>query len=49
MTCHRTRRTETYGIAVEYDEFADDRLSTSIMKAEGAVDTLVQKLVAAPM
>jgi FMN-dependent NADH-azoreductase len=41
--------TETYCIAIEYDEFADDRLSTSIAKAEGAVDTLVQKLVAAPM
>jgi FMN-dependent NADH-azoreductase len=41
--------TETYCIAIEYDEFADDRLSTSIAKAEGAVNVLVQKLVAIPI
>ncbi|QCI63961.1 FMN-dependent NADH-azoreductase [Phreatobacter stygius] len=41
--------TETYCIAIEYDEFADDRLSASIAKAEGAVDALVQKLTAEPV
>lgn len=43
------RLTETYSTAIEYDEFADDRLSASITKAEDAVDTLVQKLAAEPV
>jgi FMN-dependent NADH-azoreductase len=41
--------TETYRIAIEYDESADDRLAASIDKAESAVDTLVQKLAAAQL
>lgn len=36
--------TEVYGAAIEYDEFADDRLVDSIRQAEAAVDTLVLKL-----
>lgn len=36
--------TETTSIAIEYDEFADDRLSASIARAESAVETLVRKL-----
>lgn len=36
--------TDTYRTAIEYDEFADDRLSASIARAENAVDALVQKL-----
>ena len=32
-------------VAVEYDEFADERLQASIANAESAVDALVQRLV----
>jgi FMN-dependent NADH-azoreductase len=35
------------GIAVEYDEFADERLRASIMQAEAGVDALVQRLLPA--
>ena len=31
-------------VAIEYDEFADERLRASIAQAEGAVDALVQRL-----
>ncbi|WP_343517799.1 NAD(P)H-dependent oxidoreductase [Sphingomonas sp.] len=41
--------TETYGVAIENDEFADDRLSASIAKAEAAIDTLVQELAGTPL
>ena len=37
--------TDTHSIAVEYDEFADDRLASSIADAERAVDALVVKLL----
>ncbi|WP_129790670.1 FMN-dependent NADH-azoreductase [Sphingosinicella sp. CPCC 101087] len=40
--------TDTYSAAIEFDEFADNRLSASIAKAEATVDALVQKLAAAP-
>ena len=40
--------TDTHSVAVEYDEFADDRLSASIAKAEAAVDALALKLAGAP-
>ncbi|WID96314.1 NAD(P)H-dependent oxidoreductase [Bosea vestrisii] len=36
--------TETHSIAIEYDEFADERLRASISTAEAAVDELVGKL-----
>jgi FMN-dependent NADH-azoreductase len=36
--------TETHSVAIEYDEFADERLRTSISTAEAAVDELVGKL-----
>ncbi len=36
--------TETHSIAIEYDEFADERLRASIAAAETAVDTLVGNL-----
>jgi FMN-dependent NADH-azoreductase len=39
------------GVAIEYDEFADERLHASIAAAEAAVDALVDRLageVAAP-
>jgi FMN-dependent NADH-azoreductase len=36
--------TEFHGIAVEYDEFADERLKSSIAAAEDAVDALVDRL-----
>ncbi|HEV7327981.1 MAG TPA: NAD(P)H-dependent oxidoreductase [Bosea sp. (in: a-proteobacteria)] len=36
--------TQTYSVAIEYDEFADERLRASIAAAETAVDTLVGKL-----
>jgi FMN-dependent NADH-azoreductase len=32
-------------VAIEYDEFADERLQASIAEAELAVDTLVERLV----
>lgn len=37
---------ETYGVAIEYDEFADDRLLASIARAEAGVDALVDALLA---
>lgn len=37
--------TETHAIAIEYDEFADERLRASIAAAETAIDALVTKLV----
>lgn len=40
--------TDTHSVAIEYDEFADDRLSASIAKAEAAVDALVRAFAAAP-
>ncbi|HEV2513016.1 FMN-dependent NADH-azoreductase [Bosea sp. (in: a-proteobacteria)] len=36
--------TETHSIAIEYDEFADERLRASISAAEAAVDDLVGEL-----
>lgn len=36
--------TQTHSIAIEYDEFADERLRASISAAEEAVDELVEKL-----
>lgn len=36
--------TETHSIAIEYDEFADERLRASISTAEAAVDELVGTL-----
>lgn len=36
--------TDTHSIAIEYDEFADERLRASIVAAEIAVDELVGKL-----
>jgi FMN-dependent NADH-azoreductase len=36
--------TEAHSIAVEYDEFADDRLTRSLAEAEGLVERLVRKL-----
>ncbi|WP_297515153.1 hypothetical protein [uncultured Caulobacter sp.] len=33
-------------IAIEYDEFADERLASSIATAENNVDRLVEKLLA---
>lgn len=36
--------TDTYSIAIEYDEFADERLRASISAAEAAVDDLVETL-----
>jgi len=38
--------TEVYGIAIEYDEFADQRLANSIANAEREVDRLVRELSA---
>lgn len=40
--------TDVYGAAIEYDEFADQRLATSIQQAETAVDALVRRLGAMP-
>ncbi|GAB3127279.1 FMN-dependent NADH-azoreductase [Novispirillum itersonii] len=37
--------TECETVAIEYDEFSDDRLSASISRAEAAVDSLVKRLV----
>lgn len=39
--------TDAYGAAVEYDEFADQRLADSIQQAETAVDGLVAQLAGA--
>lgn len=36
--------TDVHGVAIEYDEFADQRLAESIRQAEAAVDALVAKL-----
>ncbi|WP_029008913.1 FMN-dependent NADH-azoreductase [Azospirillum halopraeferens] len=38
--------TDVHEVAIEYDEFADDRLARSIADAETAVDRLVDRLVA---
>lgn len=37
--------TQTHSIAIEYDEFGDERLRASISAAETAVDNLVEELV----
>jgi FMN-dependent NADH-azoreductase len=37
--------TEFDSIAIEYDEFADERLKSSIAAAEAAVDDLVDRLL----
>ncbi|PJI39062.1 NAD(P)H-dependent oxidoreductase [Ferrovibrio sp.] len=37
--------TDVESVAVEYDEFADDRLAASIAKAEQGVDGIVQRLL----
>jgi FMN-dependent NADH-azoreductase len=37
--------TEAHAIAIEYDEFSDERLRASITAAETAIDALVGKLV----
>jgi FMN-dependent NADH-azoreductase len=37
--------TQTWSVAVEYDEFGDERLRASIEQAEHAVDRLVSQLV----
>lgn len=39
--------TDVHCVAIEYDEFADDRLAQSIIGAEHAVDALVSVLAAA--
>ena len=36
--------TDAHGVAIEYDEFADQRLADSIRQAEAAVDALVMAL-----
>ena len=36
--------TDMYSIAVEYDEFADDRLQASLDEAEVEISNLVRKL-----
>lgn len=36
--------TDVHGVAIEYDEFADERLSLSITNAEAEVDRLVARL-----
>ncbi|MGK6322930.1 FMN-dependent NADH-azoreductase [Sphingomonas sp. DT-51] len=40
--------TEAHGIAVEYDEFGDERLAASLAAAEMAVDQLADALISAP-
>lgn len=35
----------SYSTAIEYDEFADERLKSSIAAAEQAVDDLVDRLL----
>ena len=37
--------TDVEAVAVEYDEFADDRLAASIARAEQGVDAIVQRLL----
>ncbi|MGQ9365463.1 FMN-dependent NADH-azoreductase [Azospirillum sp. ST 5-10] len=37
--------TDLHAVAVEYDEFADDRLARSLAEAEAAVDSLVDRLL----
>ncbi len=37
--------TDVESVAVEYDEFADERLAASIQKAEQGVDDIVQRLL----
>ncbi|MCG2840606.1 NAD(P)H-dependent oxidoreductase [Sandaracinobacter sp. RS1-74] len=39
--------TQSHGLAIEYDEFADQRLAGSIAAAEEGVDRLVDRLLAA--
>ncbi len=39
--------TDVASVAIEYDEFADDRLRASIAAAEAQVDALVERMVAA--
>lgn len=39
---------EVHGIAVEYDEFADERLRDSLVQAERRIDALVETLATAP-
>lgn len=41
--------TDVHRVAIEYDEFADDRLQNSIAAAERAVDSLVLNLAGAHM
>ena len=36
--------TQTHSIAIEYDEFGDERLRASISAAEAAVDALVAEM-----
>ncbi|GGB42629.1 FMN-dependent NADH-azoreductase [Tistrella bauzanensis] len=36
--------TDTAGVAVEYDEFGDDRLRASLTRAEAAIDDLANRL-----
>lgn len=36
--------TDLHGVAIEYDEFGDDRLRSSIEEAEAQVDALVRKM-----
>lgn len=38
--------TEVHGVAIEYDEFGDERLADSIQRAEAAVDALVAQISA---
>lgn len=38
--------TQMHSIAVEYDEFADDRLQASLIRAEQSIDALVASLTA---
>jgi FMN-dependent NADH-azoreductase len=38
--------TDLRGVAIEYDEFADERLARSIAEAEAGVDALVDRLLA---
>ncbi|HWP18194.1 MAG TPA: NAD(P)H-dependent oxidoreductase [Burkholderiaceae bacterium] len=40
--------TDMHTVAVEYDEFADERLAASLAQAERAVDALAARLASAP-
>lgn len=40
--------TETWSIAAEWDEFADDRFAASLRLAEAEIDALVDRLIARP-